>query len=99
MRLSGMSKYFPVMGGQQIRSILWEEVQPYEQQARHNHDQSLAMLASRGGLDPIELWCVVNDMAWRELISPGTPHKELQEIAADCEKKLIDRFGEKLRMR
>jgi len=89
--------YFPIMHGQQLRGLLWDEIKPHEQQAQRNHDQSLKMLASRGGLDPIELWCVVNDMCWREVIPFGTSHKQMQEISADCEKKLMDRFGDKLR--
>jgi hypothetical protein len=92
-------KYFPIMGGDQIRGIEWELVEPHEQQAKRNHQQSLNMLASRGGLDPLELWCVVNDMRWRELISIGTPHKELREISIDCEAKLVERFGNRIRMK
>ena len=90
---------FPVMHGKRIRSIDWLLVEPHEKQAYANHQQSLKMLASRGGLDPIELWCVVSDMRWRELISLNTPHKELQAIARDCEQKLVDEFGDGLVMK
>lgn len=59
-----MSKMFRVMG---MRSIPWEMVAPYEQQARANHDQSLERLNERGGLDVGELWCVVHGKPLREL--------------------------------
>ena len=85
-------KYFPIMGGDQLRGIKWELVEGHNDQAKRNHEQSLARLALRGGLDPLELWCVVNDMSWRELTRINTPHKELKKISADCEAKLIERF-------
>lgn len=87
------------MAAERLTGLLWEEVAPYEQQAKRNHDQSLEELARRGGLDPIELWCVVNDVPWREVIPLGVPHKRLGEIAVDCEEKLIERFGTKLRVK
>ncbi|MCK5604772.1 hypothetical protein KAR91_22980 [Candidatus Pacearchaeota archaeon] len=92
-------KIFPIMNGEQVCGILWEAVKPYTYQALRNHQQSLDMLARRGGLDPLELWCVVNNISWRELISLGTPHKELKAIAQNCEQKLIDKFGDKLRFK
>jgi len=44
------------------RSVSWASVEPHEGQARLNHGQTLTMLASRGGLDPLELLaCLRNE--------------------------------------
>jgi hypothetical protein len=52
------------------KSVPWGLVQPHEKQAFKNHDQSLACLASRGGLCASEFWAVLNGTRWRhELIS------------------------------
>jgi hypothetical protein len=47
-------------------SVPWELVAPHEEQAMRNHDQTLKRLAERGGLDPCELFCVLEDLTWRE---------------------------------
>lgn len=45
------------------RSVPWAWVAPHETQARRNHGgQTLERLAERGGLSPVELYCVVH--AW-----------------------------------
>lgn len=41
-------------------------VSGHEEQAQSNHSQTLARLAERGGLSPLELWCVVHDKKWHE---------------------------------
>jgi hypothetical protein len=38
-----------------------ELLKGHEEQAQHNHSQTLERLAERGGLSPKELWCVVHD--------------------------------------
>jgi hypothetical protein len=49
------------------RSIPWAILAPHEAQARRNHDQSLATLASRGGLDPVEMTAILRDERYRPL--------------------------------
>jgi hypothetical protein len=49
------------------RSVPWEFVAPHEDQALVNHRQSLERLAERGGLDPLELLCVLDGKHWREI--------------------------------
>lgn len=46
------------------RQVPWEWLAPHERQAQLNHGQSLETLASRGGLDPLEMVCVLNDKEW-----------------------------------
>ena len=46
------------------RQVPWEWLAPHEKQAKENHDQNLETLASRGGLDPLEMWCVLHDRKW-----------------------------------
>lgn|GEM_PF-6557230 len=48
------------------RSVSWELVKDHDEQAQSNHSQTLTHLAERGGLSPLELWCVVNDKKWHQ---------------------------------
>lgn len=41
--------------------VPWEVVARSEARAIVNHQQGLDRLAARGGLDPVELWCLVHD--------------------------------------
>ena len=67
-----MERRFPVLGllkGDSCpSSISWERIAPHEDWALRNHDQSLERLAERGGLDPVEIWCVVTG---RSFWAPG----------------------------
>jgi hypothetical protein len=69
-----MAGHYPILQGQTEeayaarrngtpypRSVPWDLVKDHEKQAQHNHSQSLERLAQRGGLSPMELWCVVHD--------------------------------------
>lgn len=49
------------------RHVPWSVVAPHEAQAKSNHDQTLARLAERGGLDAHELYAVLRDKPWREI--------------------------------
>jgi hypothetical protein len=44
--------------------VLYSLVEAHDVQAQRNHSQPLKHLAHRGGLSPLELWCVVNDKEW-----------------------------------
>ncbi len=46
------------------RFVPWDFLAPHEAQARRNHDQSLIRLAERGGLDPVEMYWIVNGLPW-----------------------------------
>lgn len=64
-------KKFPVLMGRKDRakyptcpeSVPWDMVAGFEARAQRNHRQSLSALASRGGLDPVELVCLMTDQA------------------------------------
>lgn len=47
-------------------SVPWRLVEPYADQAKANHDQTLERLNERGGLSPGELWCLVHGKRWGE---------------------------------
>lgn len=38
----------------------------HDKQAQSNHSQTLERLSQRGGLSPLELWCVAHDKKWHE---------------------------------
>lgn len=42
--------------------VPWSFVAPHEARAQKNHDQTLSRLAERGGLDLLELFCLVHDL-------------------------------------
>lgn len=55
--LPSQTKWFPIInGGYQVP---WAFVEPHEPQAKYNHRQTLAELASRGGLDWTEIQAVL----------------------------------------
>ncbi|RKZ94679.1 MAG: hypothetical protein DRQ40_05320 [Gammaproteobacteria bacterium] len=49
------------------RSVPWAFLAPHEEQAQRNHSQSLARLASRGGLDAGEILAIVTGKKWSEI--------------------------------
>lgn len=55
---------FPIMS-KHLKSIPWEMIAPCEPRALRNHDQSLAVLARRGGLSPDEALMVLDDRSWK----------------------------------
>jgi hypothetical protein len=72
-------RQFPIMRG---GSIPWSIIAPYEKQAINNHDQSLEVLASRGGLDPLEAVAVLTGKRWRDVqhMTLEEGNAKLQEI-------------------
>ena len=54
---------FPVLGHAGLY-IPWSEIEPHRDQAKKNHWQTLEQLAERGGLDPVEMFAVMNDIPW-----------------------------------
>lgn len=47
--------------------VPWEFVAPHEQQAKHNHGQTLQRLSERGGLGADEMLAVVTGRYWRDV--------------------------------
>lgn len=48
------------------RRLRWASLEPHDYQARKNHcDQSLEVLARRGGLCPWEALAVLTDRSWK----------------------------------
>lgn len=76
-------KFFPILSkwqwgrgidndlvGKVPLEIPFELVKDHEKQAMINHcDQNLEKLASRGGLSPAELYCVINDLGFYKIPS------------------------------
>ena len=52
-------------------SIPWHLVKDHEKQAQSNHSQSLTRLSARGGLSPMELWCIVHDRKFYDAVKDG----------------------------
>ncbi len=70
-----------IMHGINIKEIPMEMLILHERQAMRNHGgQSLQRLNERGGIDPAEALCILQDLNWRELKVPLT----------QCEKDLIE---------
>lgn len=46
------------------RSVPDSVIEGHDEQAQKNHSQTLERLAQRGGLSPLELWCVVHDVSF-----------------------------------
>jgi hypothetical protein len=65
------ARMFPVHEGSRRRvpscprSVPWGVLASHERQAVQNHSQSLERLAERGGLDLVEMVCVLTDVPWR----------------------------------
>jgi hypothetical protein len=72
---------FPVMAGP---SVPWAFVEPFEAQAQINHSQSLEVLASRGGLDPTELWCIAHGKRWSERCSNDVADEWLDAVVSQA---------------
>jgi hypothetical protein len=46
------------------RSVPWDFVAEHRNRCFRNHSQSVATLAKRGGLAPVELLCVIEERSW-----------------------------------
>lgn len=54
----------PIMGATLLSEIPWAMIAPHEEQAQSNHGQSLARLASRGGLGASEAIDILEGRRW-----------------------------------
>lgn len=49
------------------RSVPWEFIAPHEEWAENNHEESLAELASRGGLSACEIVAIIEHRKWYKM--------------------------------
>lgn len=54
-----------------VLQVPWEMMLEHEDQARRNHSQSIALLASRGGLGVDEACAVLQDRPWQSMEFAG----------------------------
>lgn len=47
--------------------VPWRLVEPHRDRALKNHDQTLERLNERGGLDPLELYAVIQNLDWNQV--------------------------------
>lgn len=75
---------FPIQRGP---AIPWHLIAPHEAQAQRNHGQTLERLAQRGGLDPIEAMCVLEDREYPQNynLDPHVEHDRLVACVRDAE--------------
>src|ERR1700682_5488769 len=72
--LPEVERRFPILCDRQKfpdcpRDVPWSFVAPHEAQAKFNHGgQDLEKLAGRGGLDQLEMKCVVEGRHWNDLV-------------------------------
>lgn len=80
------ARQFPILGGDRIP---WDLIAPHEAQALRNHNQSLEVLASRGGLSAVEAIAVIEGKHWRTVttMTVGESATRLQEIVAAYQQK------------
>jgi hypothetical protein len=76
-------KKFPVLRGGHKKTIPealdyvpWPMLQPHEKHAEKNHQQTLQVLASRGGLSPQEIVAIMKGSSWEEMKTIGCEEAE-----------------------
>jgi hypothetical protein len=87
---------FPIMGGP---TIPWVLIAPHERQALLNHDQSLAKLASRGGLSCCEAVAVLEDRKWRAMDRDAARNRLIELRDASLERRLSAQSAELAELR
>lgn len=86
------AKMFPIMIPYWLRtshprSIPWDMLQPHEAQAIRNHgSQTLARLAERGGLAPMEAICILTDREFPHDVRFHLPEQRQAYLEYDAEK-------------
>jgi hypothetical protein len=71
-------------------TVPWAMLAPHEKQALLNHDQTLEVLASRGGLSSCEMCAILEDRKWRQMSdesADNTLARKVLEWAASEELK------------
>jgi len=72
----------------------WELIEQCDSQAKKNHSQSLETLAGRGGLHPVEAYCIMRGLSLSHVRLPND-----EEAAEYIEKKMKKYNEERLRSR
>lgn len=64
-----VERRFPIMDSSvfQGETIPWNALAPHEHQALENHDQTLQVLARRGGLSWCEAAAILEDRPWHRM--------------------------------
>ena len=82
------NRTFPIMNHGEPKccpsSIPWDIIAGHEEQAYHNHGQSLELLASRGGLSPCEAVAILEDRGWVKERDREVVCKRLLDLAGLC---------------
>ncbi|KKN03889.1 hypothetical protein LCGC14_1103200 [marine sediment metagenome] len=73
--------YYPVMGSHIFQRIPRTILKEHNEQAKKNHNQTLAELESRGGLDPTEILAIIEDRKWKD-IDLQEADRQLAELVA-----------------
>lgn len=60
---------FHIMNAPTLTSIPWSLIEPHQDRAWKNHQQSLDRLDERGGLSACEALCVIEDADLRRLLT------------------------------
>lgn len=74
-------------------SIPWAIIEPHEQQAQKNHDQSLQTLYDRGGLSAGEALCIMGGVRWGTIPEAGAAEK--LQLLIDQRTGLLDAARER----
>ena len=88
-----MSKQFPVLyhkrrytDPDRRRTVPWEILTPFEENAERFHGQSLQRLSERGGLGPGEMIAIIrNDKKWWNLDEEEASWHELERLVEEHE--------------
>ena len=65
------------------RSVPWQFVETFREQARANHGQTLERLAERGGLDPCEMWNAAHGHRWSNKVDLAAAIAWMCEASAE----------------
>lgn len=70
------------------RSVPWEFVEAFRSYAESNHAQTLEVLASRGGMTPVEIFAAAHCMSVRYILSGTIDKMEAAEwLVAEVAKR------------
>lgn len=72
-------------------AVPWEMISPHEEQAYHNHGQTLQRLAERGGLDPNEMLAVLTDSRYDANLSEDEVIGQLRLLVTAWNKRVDER--------
>ncbi len=103
--IPGEGKRFPILGIDQRdienhperpRNVPWAMLEPFEGNAKKNHDQSLQRLAERGGLDVTEMVAIIegHTIRWLRDQAESSPARSPRERGSKFEDECWDKVIE-----